>query len=178
MLDVPPILCDHETRPAPLVASCRKQTTMLTLCHLPCLSYTEAVRDACVGLVAEDHPLLLNYSKRVGGRPAIRTENHLKNHVDMVLLVHNEGATFTCNKRVTVDDTFGFGTDASPSVQLMSDLEYEGAATDIVMRPLQFLINRYVNCVMHAVQCRRSWGFVVWVQDGTRVMRAWQLTDC
>ena len=88
---------------------------------------------------------MLNYSKRVGGRPAIGAENHLKGHMDMVLLVHKEGATFTCNKRVTVDDTFGFGADPSPSGQQMPDLEYEGAATDIGMIPLQFLVNRYVT---------------------------------
>lgn len=113
-----------------------------------------------MGLVVEDHPLMLHYSKRVGGRPAVRTENHLKNNLDMVVLLHNEEASFTCNKRVTVEDTFGFGTHASPSVQLMTDLENEGAATDLGMRPLHFLINRYVHCMMHAVHRRRSCGFL------------------
>lgn len=106
-----------------------------------------------MGLGVEEHPLLLNYSKRSGGRPAVGTENHLKNHIDMVLLVHTEGARFTCNARVTADDTFGHGTDASPPLQLMSDIEYERSGTDIAMRPLHFLINRSVDCMPNNVQC-------------------------
>lgn len=90
---------------------------------------------------------MLGYSKRGGGRPASGKENYLKCSMDMILLVHTEGTAFTCNKRVTVEDTFGHGSEASPSAfQLMHDVEFEGATTDIPMRALHFLINRFVDC--------------------------------
>ncbi|CAM9870505.1 unnamed protein product, partial [Choristocarpus tenellus] len=64
----------------------------------------------------------------------------------MILLAHNDGTMFTCNKRVIVDDIFGHGRDASPPVlQTMLNVEYEGAASDIPMRALHFLVNRYTN---------------------------------
>ena len=86
------------------------------------------------------------YKKTGPGRPAAGTQNHLKGNIDMVLLAHTAGTAFTCNKRVTVDDTFGYGADASLSVvQAMYDLEYEGAGTDIPMKTLHFLINRSIT---------------------------------
>ena len=92
------------------------------------------------------------YKKTGPGRPAAGTQNHLKGNVDMVLLAHTAGSVFTCNKRITVDDTFGHGNDASLSVlSCMYDLEYEGGATDLPMRALHFLINRSANSVTHAV---------------------------
>ncbi|CAM9163771.1 unnamed protein product [Scytosiphon promiscuus] len=108
-----------------------------------------AAAEARVGLVVEDHPLLLSYTESREGRPAAGTENHLRNNADMILLAHTEGAAFTCNKPATTNDTFGRGPHASPSAdQCMGDLEYEAAAIDTIdipTRPLLSLINRYTN---------------------------------
>ncbi|CAN0040567.1 unnamed protein product, partial [Choristocarpus tenellus] len=79
-------------------------------------------------------------------RPLAGTDNHLRCCQDMILLTHNDGTEFTCNKRVTVDDIFGHGSDASPpALQTMCDVEYQGAAMDIPMRALHFIVNRYTN---------------------------------
>lgn len=59
---------------------------------------------------------------------------------------------FTCNKKVTVDDTFGHRNDACPWViHTMYDFMCEGAGTDIPMRRFDYFINRSDNFVTHAV---------------------------
>lgn len=99
-----------------------------------------------VDLALEENLLLLNYKTRGGGRPSALAANHLKQSADAVLLAHKRGDgrnTFTCNKKVTVDDVYGHGSEVSPPVlAVMGDLPYEGASTDIPTRALQFLINR------------------------------------
>lgn len=97
----------------------------------------------------EDNHLLLQYSGRSGGRPAIGATNHLRRNVDCVLIAHNaaSGKAFTCNSRVTVDDVYGQHNNGGPApavLPLMSAIPFAGADTDIPDRALQFLINRLV----------------------------------
>lgn len=134
----------------------------------PLIFNSAAIRDRCHGLVVEEYPILLSYSKRGGGRPAAGTEKHAKMSYDMMLLVHGAGADFTCNKRVTTDDTFGNSSDSSPSLlQGMQDLPCESAGMDIPMRAMNFLINR---CDIHMIHHVRSRGLRLGYRqvDGTR----------
>ncbi|CAM9967748.1 unnamed protein product, partial [Choristocarpus tenellus] len=48
-----------------------------------------------------------NIQDEEGGRPQLGADNHLRCCQDMILLAHNDGTMFTCNKRVAVDDIFG-----------------------------------------------------------------------
>ncbi|CAM9949897.1 unnamed protein product, partial [Choristocarpus tenellus] len=66
----------------------------------------EALTASKVGLSLEDHPLMLGYKTRRGGRPRLGTDNHLKSHLDMICLAHNDATMFTCNKQATINDIF------------------------------------------------------------------------
>ena len=110
---------------------------------------SEAVMTTRGGLVVEEELLLITYKTRKGGRHPAGTENYLRATAEAILLAHNGGAGFTCNKRVTVNDIYGHGSDASPPVlAVIDDLDYQGAGKDIPPRVLHFLINRLVCCVI------------------------------
>ena len=108
---------------------------------------SEALTATQLGLVVEEEMLVLTYKTRGGGRRAAGTENHLRYTADAIMLAHNGGTElgFTCNKRVTVDDIYGHGSDPSPpALAVMSDLDYPGAGIDIPPRAVNYLVNRLV----------------------------------
>lgn len=97
----------------------------------------------------EDDLLVLQYKSRGGGRPSHAARDHLRPASDAILLAHmpgDEQTSFTCHKRVTVDNVRGMVTTVSgpvpASTSVILGLSYEGAETDIPKKALTFLVNR------------------------------------
>lgn len=99
----------------------------------------------------EDDLLTLYYQSRGGGRPSHAARDHLRQAADAILLAHMPGdgqTSFTCDKRVTVDNVGGMVTSLDgflpASTSVIAGLPYEGVETDIPMKALTFLVNRYL----------------------------------
>lgn len=104
-------------------------------------------------VVAEDHPLCIQYGSSGGGRPTCGKQDHLRASHDMVMFLHaaqvegsaSKSTGFTCNRRVTTEDVYGSNNSNSPcpsSSSAMNDVPYEGSKTDFPHKSLMFMIQR------------------------------------
>ncbi|CAN0535528.1 unnamed protein product [Ectocarpus sp. 12 AP-2014] len=142
-----------------LVASGSLHASGTVVCALPAPVYEHAHRwagafkQAGTALEVEDHPMLVEFESRGGGRPGHKSDRrHLTGRVHQFLVAHQAttgdsipSVRFTCNETVTADDVHGAESSSGPCLNLMKAVPFENALSPFPPRLLTMCINRFTN---------------------------------
>ena len=109
--------------------------------------HADAFKQAGTALEVEDHPMLVEFESRGGGRPGQKSgPRHLTGRVHQYLVAHQpttgNDVRFTCHTNVTSLNVNGAGSSTGPCVNLMKDVPFENALSAFPQRLLAFSIAR------------------------------------
>ena len=88
------------------------------------VGHSDAFKQAGTALEVEDHPMLVEFMSRGGGRPGQKSDRrHLTGRIHMYLVEHqpttDSGVRSTCHTNVTSLNVNGAGSSLGPCVNLM-----------------------------------------------------------
>lgn len=129
---------------------------LLMLMSFVVACYTGAFKQAGTALEVEDHPMLVEFESRGGGRPGHKSDRrHLTGRVHQFLVAHQAttgdsipSVRFTCNQTVTADDVHGAESSSGPCLNLMKAVPFENALSPFPPRLLTMCINRFVGVML------------------------------